>query len=177
MSHFLFNNHTQSNKNLITAFFCLLTGFLFFTSCSNYHCKEPMYVPLAVSFYSDVDTSQQVKFIFLKIQGIGSDSIRNASERNSEDSLSLKKFENSTGFVFTSTYKNEREELISVVDTLTIRHTNTQEFVSAECGCRTTFRLEEVWHTRHNITDAIITKKSVTSNYNEKHIRIYFENY
>ena len=140
-----------------------------------------MYVPLTVAFYSDADTSQQVKFIFLEIKGIGSDSVRNASGRYSEDSLSLKKFENSTSFMFTSTYNNEEEEPISVVDTLTIRHTNMQEFVSAECGCRTTFRLDEVRHTRHNIADAIIFDQYVTSsianNHNEKHIKIYFKNY
>jgi len=166
-------------KNRRIGFFCFLFSLFLFASCNNYHCKEPMYVPLVVSFYSDADTSKQLEPHFLEIKGVGNDSIFQGSEKYDRRArlLSLKKFENSTAFVFTSTYKNEGGESISVVDTLTIRHTNTQIFVSAECGCLTTFRLDEIRHTNNNITDFLITNRFVTSNYNERHIRIYFENH
>ena len=186
MNHLIVNNYTQSKKKQKIGFF-LVALLFFFTSCSNHHCKEPMFVPLLVSFYSYIDTSQQVPpnfFETLEIKGIGNDSVFEKMERNGQRVmlLSLKKFENSTDFLITSTYNNELEETVSVEDTLIIKHTNTQEFVSAACGCLTTFRLDEVRHTRHNIgDDAIIFNESVISsivtNYNEPHIKIYFKNY
>ena len=176
-----FFNHIQplfsGKKSRKIVFFCILLTLLFFASCSNHHCKEPMYVPLVISFYSDIDTSKQVTFKYLEIKGVGSDSIINIS--GNYTLLPLRKFENSSNFVFISGY-DTGEEIRTFFDTLTIKHTNTQEFVSAECGCLTTFRLDEVRHTRRNITDAIIVKQSVTSsiaNSNESHIKIYFENY
>ena len=161
-------NHTKillsGVKIRETGFFCFLFSLLFFISCSNHHCKEPMFVPLVVSFYSEADTSLQVSPQFLMINGV------DVSRINSVQ-LFLKKFEESSEFLFA--YDSTQ----SKTDRLTIKHTNTQIFVSAECGCLTTFYLDELRHTNNNITDAIIIKKSVTSNYNEKHIRIYFENY
>ena len=241
MSYSLFNNHTQSNKTLKTGFFCTLLGLLFFISCSNNHCKESMFVPLAVSFYSEADTSLQVSPKFLAIEGVGAQHFINVSGTNGVQ-LFLKKFDESTGFLFVSAndqskidtlilvekrgnddcpcinpngdsvlvykendhtlflcnrannmlifYKEQPEVLFfkntnldtlfvfkPAKDMLTVKHTNTQTFVSAECGCLTTFDIDELQLTYNNITDALITKKSVTNNYNEKHIRIYFENY
>jgi hypothetical protein len=243
MSNF---NHIQvlffGKKNRRTGFFCFLFSLLLFiSSCSNNHCVEPMYVPLVVSFYSEMDTTLQVSPGFLLIEGVGSDSLMNASGSNSVH-LSLKKFDESTSFLFTfahsridtfvlvgkvgtfdspcgnpngdsvSVYKKNNNifylcnqtsnilivsgerpepevlffrkviqdtlfvsELIS--DVLSIKHSNTQVFVSAECGCLTTFYLDEVRHTQNNIRDYLITNRSVTSKFNEKHIRIYIENY
>ena len=223
-------------KNRKGTFFCLLAGFLFFiSSCSNNHCVEPMYAPLVVSFYSEMDTSEHVSPRFLIVEGI------DRSGHNSVN-LYLKKFEESTNFSFIfahdeskidtfvfvgkvnssispcnnsnvdsiSVYKKndeifflcsrannaliiygERPEILfiqntaqdtlflfeSTRDVLSVKHTNTQVFVSAECGCLTTFNIDEVRHTNNNIRDVLITNKSVTSAYHERHIRIYIENY
>jgi hypothetical protein len=82
------------------------------------------------------------------------------------EALFLKNISQDTLFVFESTS-----------DVLSIKHSNTQVFVSAECGCLTTFYLDEVRHTQNNIRDYLITNRFVTSSYNERHIRIYIENY
>ncbi len=80
-------------------------------------------------------------------------------------------------------YKNQDTLRISrpTKDTLNINYTYTQEFVSAECGCLTTFELDEVQYTNHYINEAIISNKSVKSsivnNPDDKHIKIYFKNY
>jgi len=229
-------------KNRKGTFFCLLAGFLFFiSSCSNNHCVEPMYAPLVVSFYSEMDTSLQISPRFLTIEGVGSYNFTNVSGRNSVN-LYLKKFDESTSFLFTfahdeskidtfifvekvsnsfspcgnpngdsiSVYKkdgnffflcnevnnalivygegpevlflqNRAQDTLFVLeptrDVLSVKHSNTQVFVSAECGCLTTFNIDEVRHTSNNIRDVLITNKSVTSAYNERHIRIYIENY
>ena len=232
----------SGKKNRKPAFFCLLTAFLFFiSSCSNNHCTDPMYAPLVVSFYSEIDTSVQISPRFLVIEGIGSNDLMNVSGHNSVN-LFLKKFEESTNFSFTFAHDESKidtfifvEKINSSIspcgssngdsisiyrkdnnlfclcsqsnnalivygegpeilflqstapdtlflfeptrDVLSIKHTNTQTFVSAECGCLTTFKLDEVRHTNNNIRDVLITDSSVTSAYNEKHIRIYIENY
>jgi len=80
-----------------------------------------------------------------------------------------------------SFFRNVSEDTLFVFkptrDILSVKHTNTQEFISAECGCLTTFYINEIRHTNNNITDVSITKRTVTSNYNEKHVKIFFENY
>ncbi len=180
MSHFLFYNRTQSKKKQPIGFF--LAGLLLFiTSCSNYHCKDPMFVPLVISFHSDADTSIRLdpSYNFLRIKGIGN--VRKDSLFQKPPTgewtlpVSLNRFENSTGFELTTLYKNESGEEKFSVDTLTVIHTNT-------CGCRTVFRLDTVdLRTHYNITEAVISDKSVTSsivvNYNEAHIKIYVKNH
>ncbi len=44
-------------------FFNILLSLLFFTSCSNHHCKDPMFAPLEIGFYSDAGyTTNFVQF-------------------------------------------------------------------------------------------------------------------
>jgi hypothetical protein len=173
--------------------FCLLLGLLFFASCSNHHCKEPVFVPLVVALYSDADTSVRISRNFLTVKAVGNDSINSVADsiltewsnkyyNDWQVLLSLKNFKDSTRFLFVSTYNNESGESVEIKDTLTVKHTNIQEFVSAECGCITTFELENtVHHTLNNITEITVLNQSVTSsiakNQNEKHIKILFKNY
>jgi len=62
-------------------------------------------------------------------------------------------------------------------DILSIKHTNTHDFVSAECGCLTTYYINEVQFTRNYIREVSITDSSVTNRYNAKHIKIYFKDF
>ena len=243
---FVLFNHIKklfSGKNILKIrLLYLFSGSLFLISCSNNHCDEPMYAPLIVSFYSEIDTSKQVPLKYLALESIGIPGFVNLSE-SSGVQLFLKKFDNSTGFSFFSAndqsrvdtliflekrnsadcpclnpgenqvsvyqgnnnifflcnragnmltfhkeqpdvmfLKKENQDTLFVIksakDILTVKYTTTQVFVSAECGCLTTFYIDELkQHTYNNITDALITNRSVTGNYNEKHIRLYFENY
>ncbi len=192
MNHFLFNNNRiRSKKKRERGFLFFLLGLLFFISCSDHHCKEPMVSPLVLGFYSGLDTSVQIPRDFLEITAVGTDSINSFADSIFNEFpgydakvrvLSLKNFNDSTNFLFISTYNNESGESIRVKDTLTVKHTNTQEFISAECGCLTTFRLDTtLLYTRHNITEAIVFNQYVTSsivnNPDEKHIKIFFKNY
>ncbi len=96
-------------------FFCFLCGFLFLISCKNDYCEDSMYAPLVVSFYSEADTSVQVTPQFLAIEGVGSDSYINASGTNSVQ-LSLKKFDESSSFLFASATDQSKTDTLLFVE-------------------------------------------------------------
>lgn len=187
MNYFSFYNPPKKRIKQSIVFF-LFALFLLVASCSNYHCKEPMYVPMYAAFYSDLDTNQ-ITLTDLEIKGVNDRPVeRDPSQKFIM--LPLKKFDSlkddslETTFSIQSGYKfTENEEVIErkFFDTLTIKHINTQEFVSAECGCRTIFRLDTVVYTRRNVAEVVLANKSVKSsivnNPNEKHIKIYFRNH
>lgn len=62
-------------------------------------------------------------------------------------------------------------------DTLKITYDCTLEFVSAECGCRNTYKLKTAGFIHQGTGEAIISNPLIDSQNNEKHIRLYLENY
>ena len=149
---------------------------LFISSCSNNHCDQSMTTPLVISFYLNTDTSQQVSPRFLMIEGVDSPYYIDASGKSSVQ-LSLRKFDGLSRFLFKLANDESPVDTLLVIteDVLSIRHTNTQDFVSAECGCLTTYYIDEVQFTSNGIGDVSITSHTVTNSYNEKHIKIYFK--
>lgn len=239
--------HEVSTKNFslrLCAFVSLCLKLIFISSCSNDHCEEPMNSPLEISFYSEIDTTQQVAPAYMGIIGMNDKNAGfylNASGQNSIQ-LPLKKFDGSTQFLFAVAsvyspvdvlvyqeeranadcpcsnpngtvpvylendspvylcnddngmlilYKNEglnvafaadrKTDTIfafrTTEDKLNIKYENTLEFISAECGCLTTFYLNDLEFERNNIGEVFIRNHSVTNKYNEQHIKIYLENY
>lgn len=60
-------------------------------------------------------------------------------------------------------------------DTLTIRYTRQQHFISPGCGFGTYFNIDTVIATMHTIDRVIINNKSVTSS-NDTHLTLFFFN-
>ncbi len=60
-----------------------------------------------------------------------------------------------------------------VPDTLKIRYTRQQHFISPGCGFGTYFNIDTVITTMHTIDSVVINNKSVTSS-NDTHLTLYF---
>lgn len=68
-------------NHIVKVLFCLTATISFF-SCRNDHCNELMFAPTNLFFYSEVDTSVTVGPYALYIQGVGVDSVIDASEKS-----------------------------------------------------------------------------------------------
>lgn len=62
-------------------------------------------------------------------------------------------------------------------DTLNVSYDLHQEFLSGECGYLTTFYLKSLRFSSDKVGEIMITNRSVTNKYNERHVNIYLENY
>lgn len=62
-------------------------------------------------------------------------------------------------------------------DTLKVTYDRTIEFVSAECGCMNTYTVKTAGFIHKRIGETIISNPLINSQNNEKHIRVYLENY
>ncbi|MFY0252585.1 DUF6452 family protein [Chitinophaga sp. 30R24] len=62
-----------------------------------------------------------------------------------------------------------------VADTITLRYTRQQHFISAGCGFGTYFTLDTVIATRNTIDSVLINNKSVISS-NDTHLTLFFFN-
>ena len=82
--------------------------------------------PIKVFELKDKDL-KNISLDSVSIQGVGQDSILYNNKKSvREVSLPLHKTQNKTQFIFSSG---------SLIDTLTIEHINTENFISLECGC------------------------------------------
>lgn len=208
-------------------FVSLLFIMSLFSSCINDHCNENLYAPLNITFYSELDTSVQATPSFLLIQGVGTDSLINASwlsnvnvtldatkqesyfamtqststellrliqlSKNTfitEDSsqfYTLDKVINESIHCFNGDFEQTcilaatEDSLFTFVklkfDTLKITYNVSLEFVSAECGCMNTYTLKSADFTHKGFGSTLISNSLINSQSNEKHIRIYLENY
>lgn len=70
--------NTKKNRIYRMTFAILFMCFLF-NNCVNDHCNEPLYTPINIAFYSETDTAKQAIPMGLTFQGVGTDSIINAS--------------------------------------------------------------------------------------------------
>lgn len=73
------------------------------TSCNTNHCNDSMYAPLNVVFYSEIDTAQPVAPLFLRMKGVGADSVIYASGLNNVN-LMLNADTKTTEYVFSMTF-------------------------------------------------------------------------
>ena len=104
----------------------------------------------------------------LTVQGIDTagvllDSIYNNSRKISKIYLPLNKF------VAVSTFKVKFKQ---TVDTITITHTNSNMYLSLECGCLKVHSIDTVLTTKHFI-DSVSIKIHNVNNINAEHLQIY----
>lgn len=135
-------------------------------------CRKDKYVRMEAAFYqatynstSETTTISSETLKNISVKGIGSDSILYENDTLSSVVLPLKKFENTTRFQITYG---------KLTDTITVLHTNTDTYISLECGCVKTFVLDSVYSTKHFIDSVKISLKDVNTTTSAKeNIKIY----
>lgn len=148
----------------IACLLCLLTA------CEpDTECRQEENVRLKVTFLCDSVNAEGEKVTFtsidsLTLQGVGSDSILRNNDKN-VSSLSLPLRKDTTLTQFAVTFNN-------VPDTLTVRHTNNQQFISLACGCFVYHTVEEVTHTTH-IIDSVLIVNAAVENYEQNNLQLY----
>lgn len=150
---------------------------LFGISCTNdQSCTQDRIVKMGVGFYTHalIDTVKQtyatraISLDTLSVRGLAAngtliDSILYKSKNLQKVYLSLNKFENISKFVMT--FKTAK-------DTIEVLHTNTDYYLSLECGCMKVHSIDTVLTTTHSIDSVKIINHKVNAT-NAEHIQIF----
>lgn len=157
--------------------FCLLLS-----SCNgDEECRKSKYTDMEIGFYhvaynetTKKYTTTSLSVDSLTVQGLITDSV--SGQMSLVDSLLYDNKRNiSTIYVPLNKVENISRFVMKfkhVTDTLTIIHTNTNEFLSLECGCIETHFIDNVLTTNNFIDSVRIIYHDVNTTTAE-HIRIY----
>lgn len=139
--------------------------FILMLSCTQDDtCRTDKQVNMQLNFYS-AEKNSKVQIDSLSIHTIDIDSILyNNSKKVSSIKLPLNPQAEQTVFVF---------QFNEIHDTLDIRYTNKEYFVSYACGMVISHELDTVYFTKHAISDLKIMNYQIDPN-NAEHIQIYF---
>lgn len=145
---------------------CALCFVLWLQACTpDEQCRKESIINMEITFYND-STLQKASVDSITIYGVDNDSILYNNQKSvSSVALPLQKTKNETQYVFTNgTY----------TDTLTIEHTNTDNFISIECGCFVYHNITNVYSQKTWIDSiAIINPDVTTTNYEDEHLQIF----
>ena len=168
----------MKNSIYILVLFCILLG----TSCANdEQCRQNRYIALKIDFFHveankardtikttilvfDSITVKGLKYDTLTSKYVYTDSIISIKSKSSSLDLLLHKL---------STVSKFEIKFNKSIDTLTVIHTNSDYYLSLECGCLKTHNIDSVFSTNHFGFDSIrISNPKVNTN-NAENIRIY----
>lgn len=156
----------------------LLIAFtLFGISCTNDEsCTQDRIAKMGVGFYTraltdtlrKVYTTREKSLDTLSIRGLAAngtliDSILYKSKTIQKVYLPLNKFENSSKFVLT--FKTAK-------DTIEVLHTNTDYYLSLECGCMKVHSIDTVLTTTNLIDSVKIINHKVNAT-NAEHLQVF----
>ena len=160
----------------------ILYCFVNLTSCIvDEQCRQNKNVALYAGFYhvvknqtTGIITKSTLTIDSLTIKGLKFDSIYskyvyvdsilyNKTKSINKINIPLHKFVNVSKYEVTFNTK---------IDTVTILHTNSDEYLSLECGCLKTHVIDSVQTTNHFIDSIKISNNNVNTN-NAENIRIY----
>ena len=166
-----------------THFIVLLVSVFFTTSCVvDEQCRQNKNVELGVSFYhmakvQSTGTITKTSFVLdsITIKGLifnnlsknydYADSILyNKSRSISKIYLPLHKFTNISKYEM---------KFNSSIDTVTIFHTNTDEYLSLECGCMKIHTIDSVHITNNFKIDSIRISNNTVKTDNAENLRLY----
>jgi hypothetical protein len=105
------------------------------------------------------------------VYGVGRDSLLYDTKSTSTLNLPLQKLDSISSFAFISTI-NRDSNLIEIVDTIDIYHTNTEEFISLECGCVVSNTIVGIAQTTNRI-DSIVVMSPDVNLQSTNNIKIY----
>jgi len=160
-------------------YFTLFIFFISVVSCGvDEECRKDKTVQLEVGFHkktlnttTNLYTNVALSVDSLTVQGLDTlgilkDSVLYKNQKKlSKISLPLNKFASESRFVIKFNDKT---------DTITISHTNTNEFLSLECGCLKVHTIDTVLTTGHYIDSVKIVNHSVKNNNNNaEHLQLY----
>jgi hypothetical protein len=145
-------------------------------SCEEF-CEEPNRTAVVINFYDANDVTKKVKDVAIK--GIENDSVLYPNQQifGGKDFSQVLLPVNPTADFMSFTIKNDTFP----VDTIIIRYSRHNGFISSECGCATFAEIQgEPERTENTITHMVVTNPSVnTVSYrqgiaNAENIRIYY---
>ncbi len=144
-------------KSLLFAISLLFFSLAFLSCDTDDNCRKERFVSVSVDFKKAVIDSLGIQTLStfsvdsVDLWGIDNDSlILNNQKRSSSAKLYLNKFEEESRFHISFN---------DTIDTITIRHRNTEEFLSFQCGCVVTHVIDTVLITGHFI-DSIAVKNN-----------------
>jgi hypothetical protein len=152
------------NISCVTDETCIQTKYVKLTA--NFYLVNPNATIVAnriTGFYVDSITVQGLKYDSITKLYHPVDSILYTNRK--VNSINLPLSNNSTVSIFKLKFKN-------VVDTMTIYHSNINDYISLECGCIITHAIDNVTTTNHYIDSARIKIHEVNT-INAENIRIY----
>ena len=107
----------------------------------------------------------------ISLNGLGRDSLLYDSTFTSTLNIPLQKLDSISSFVLTTTIQVDTSYVITK-DTIDFHHTNSEEFISIECGCIVTNLLTGVAQTTHHIDSIIVVSPEVDLQ-SKNNIKIY----
>ncbi len=107
----------------------------------------------------------------ISLNGLGRDSLLYDSISTSTLDIPLQKLDTISSFVFTTTIQVDTN-YVTVTDTIDFYHTNTEEFISLECGCIVTNSIIGISQTTHRIDSIVLVSPEVNLK-SENNIKIY----
>ena len=165
-------------KYIFTAL--IFSLFLNISCVTDDTCIQTKYVKLTANFYlvNPIDTiiKNRITGLYvdsITVQGLKYDSITKVYQsvdsilynNQKTNSINLPLNNLSTISIFKLKFKN-------IVDTMTIYHSNINDYLSLECGCIITHGIDKVTTTNHYIDSARIIIQEVNT-INAENIRIY----
>lgn len=153
-------------------YYILIATALIFYGCDSNdgECRKDLTVKMGVALYQMVYNSetgtfnQQTYTTKLTVYGLNNDSILYKEKELSSFEVPLKKTEPFAQFVL----KTE-----SSSDTITVLYTNTETFISLECGCQVTHALVLATTTINAIDSVGIRAENITTT-GETHLNVYY---
>lgn len=172
----------KNSSKQISFLYLFVTFLVAFSSCTgNQECRQNRYVMMEAGLYhvsyNDVTktyTTSVLSFDSLTVQGFVTDSITgqeslvdsllyNNARSVSKILLPLSKFSNASRFIL---------DFKGIHDTLTIYHTNNDQYLSLECGCIKIHNIDTIL-TTHNFIDSVKIIIHNVNTTNAEHIHLY----
>jgi len=154
---------------------------LFFSCATEETCIQTKYVKLTLGFYhvnhndtTLINTTTSLSIDSITVQGMIQDSLTrqyrlidsilyNNQKKISTINLPLNNFSPQSIFKF---------KFNTILDTLTIYHSNLNDYLSLECGCIVTHSIDTISMTNHYI-DSVRIKIHDVNTINAENIRLY----
>lgn len=153
----------------------LLVGLM---SCNTEdNCMQELNFSMKAEIYRMVFDASIEQFVPEKysipvsLNGLGRDSLLYDSTYTSTLSIPLKKLDTISSFVLTTTIQVDTNYVITS-DTIDFYHTNTEEFISIECGCIVKNSIVGVAQTTHRIDSIVVVSPEVNLQ-SKNNIKIY----
>lgn len=147
-------------------------------SCnSDDNCMQELNFSMKAEIYRMVFDTSIEQFVPEKysipvsLNGVGRDSLLYDSTYTSTLSIPLQKLDTISSFVLTTTIQIDTNYITSV-DTIDFYHTNTEEFISIECGCIVKNSITGVAQTTHRIDSIVVVSPEVNLQ-SKNNVKIY----